>query len=335
MNIGSFIHQQCLASQNDKQLFTRLRVRCFRLLRKVILRFADPACQMDIRGNVLWMPLSHQLPLYACPGSNYDKILQRVADFIRTSEGHVCGIDVGANIGDTIRACANGSSQDRFLGIEPNPVFFEFLKKNVAHLPGAQLLQTVCTSADQTANYRIASSQGTAQFKTSNSAEGLAIETKCLDSILEQYVAFKQCNFFKIDTDGYDFEVMRGAKNLISTAKPTVFFECDVFGNPNYFEDTLKALRAFADAGYKHALVYDHLGYLFTQLKLGSAENFPQALFYQVASRRCYFDILVMRDASEFLRQEFDYFINATSNKECRTAAEQAAKQILEKFNQS
>ena len=334
MSVASFIYQQSLSASNDGRLPARLRAGCFRLLRKTILRFADPACQMDIRGNLLWMPLSHQLPFYAGPGSNYDKILQRISNFIRTAEGQICGIDVGANIGDTIRACAKGSNQDRFLGVEPNPVYFEYLKRNVAHLPGTRLLQAVCTSTDQTTTYRISSVRGTAQFEASDSQDGLAIETKCLDSILEQCAEFKACNFFKIDTDGFDFEVLRGAKGLIATAKPAVFFECDVFGNPNYLEDTLQALRFFADTGYKHALVYDNLGYPFSQIKLSNPADFPQSLFYQLASRRCYFDILVMRDAREFLKQEFDYFINATANKECRTAAEQAAKLILEKLDQ-
>ena len=334
MSVASFIYQQSLSAPNDGRLPARLRAGCFRLLRKTILRFADPACQMDIRGNLLWMPFSHQLPFYAGPESNYDKILQRVSNFIRAAEGRVCGIDVGANIGDTIRACVNGSSKDRFLGVEPNPAYFEFLKKNVAHLPGSRLLQAVCTSTDQTTTYRISSVRGTAQFEASESRDGLALETKCLDSIVEQFAEFKACNFFKIDTDGYDFEVMRGARGLIATAKPAVFFECDVFGNANYLADIQQALRFFADTGYKHALVYDNFGYLFSQIQLSSPSDFPQALFYQMASRHCYFDILVMRDAREFLKQEFGYFINLTANQECRTAAEQAAKSILGKLDQ-
>lgn len=333
MSLGSFIYRQSLPPLPEGRLPAKLRAWCFRVLRKALLRFTDPDCRMDIRGNLLWMPFSHQLPFYAFPGSNYDAILQRISAFIRTSEGRVCGIDVGANIGDTIRACDNGNSQDRFLGVEPNPKFFAYLKKNVAHLPGARLLQAVCTATDQTATYRISTVRGTAQFEASDSPEGLAIETKCLDSILEQFPEFKQCNFFKIDTDGYDFEVMRGAKRLLADAKPAVFFECDVFGNPNYLGDTQQALQFFADTGYKHALVYDNFGCLFAQLKLGSIGDFPQALFYQAASRRCYFDILVMRDAREFLKQELDYFIRSTANKERRMAAEQSAKSILERFN--
>lgn len=334
MSVVSFIYRQCLVPSEGGNLVTKLRAGCFRFLRKVVLKCADPACQMDIRGNLLWMPFSHQLPFYVGPGSNYDKILRRISDFIRASEGRVCGIDVGANIGDTIRACARDNPEDRFLGVEPNPVYFEYLKRNVAQLTGTRILQTVCTATDQQATYQISSVRGTAQFAASASAEGLAIETKCLDSIVEQFPEFKQCNFFKIDTDGYDFEVMRGAKGLLETAKPAVFFECDVFGNPNYVANTLKSLQFFASTGYKHALVYDNFGYLFAQLKLGNAGDFPQALFYQMASRRCYFDILVMRDAREFLKQEFDFFINSTPDKECRLAAEQSAKLILEKLNQ-
>ena len=330
MSFGSFIYRQSLASLTDKRLPARLRAGGFRLLRKAMLRFTDPACRMDIRGKILWLPLSHQLPFYVSPDANYDKLLGRVSDFIRTAEGQVCGIDVGANIGDTITACANGD-KDRFLAIEPNPVFFEYLKKNLARLPASRLLQAVCTSEDRTTTYNISTVHGTAQFAESTT-QGLALETKCLDTILEQFTEFKKCNFVKIDTDGYDFEVIRGARKMIAAARPAVLFECDVFGNANYFEDTLQALRFFGETGYRHALVYDHTGFLFSQISLNNTLDFPQALFYQLTSQRCYFDILVMRDAGEFLRQELDYFINSTANAERRQAAEKAAKKILERL---
>lgn len=330
MSFGSFIYRQSLASLADKTWSVRLRAGCFRLLRKAVLRVADPTCRMDIRGRPLWMPLSHQLPFYVGPGDNYDKLLGRISDFIRATEGSVRGIDVGANIGDTITACANGD-QDRFLAIEPNPVFFEHLKKNLARLPASRLLQAVCTSADRTTTYNISTVRGTAQFEES-SAHGTALETKCLDTILEHFAEFKKCNFVKVDTDGYDFEVIRGARKMIASARPAVLFECDVFGNPNYFEDTLQALRFFGETGYRHALVYDHTGFLFSQISLSNTLDFPQALFYQLTSQRCYFDILVLRDAGEFLRQELDYFTNSTANPERRQAAAQAAKKILEQL---
>ena len=34
-------------------------------------------------------------------------------------------------------------------------------------------------------------------------------------------------NFIKIDTDGFDFKVLRGANNTLKTYKPVIFFEWD------------------------------------------------------------------------------------------------------------
>jgi FkbM family methyltransferase len=287
---------------------------------------------MDIRGRFLWMPLSHDLPFCAKPDGNYDKLLRRISDFIRGTEGRLCGIDVGANIGDTIVACAN-DNKDRFLALEPDPVFFQYLKKNLADLPQCRLLQMVCDSEDRATAYRISSVGGTARFKKTT-AGGPAIHTKRVDTILGQFPEFQQCNFLKIDADGYDFEVIRGAQGMIATAQPTVLFECDVFGNPNFVADTFETLRFFSKTGYRHALVYDHLGFLFAHHELDKIEDFSQALFFQTTSQHCYFDILVMRDAGKFLRQELDYFVHSTPDPERRSAAGQAAKIILAQLDQ-
>jgi FkbM family methyltransferase len=322
MAIIAFIYRQCLVSEKNKRLFPKLRAKCFRIVRRIILQIADPACQMNIRGRVLWMPFSHVLP-FITHESLYDELLPRISNFIRASRGFVCGIDVGANIGDTISPCLTegGKDKDRFLAIEPTPLFFRYLKKNLERFPNVWLLQTLCDSKDSPGAYRTVPTRGTAAYEESNS-KGSIIRASKLDSILEQFPQFADCNFFKIDTDGYDFRVIRGASELIVRTKPVILFECDVFGNLNYVEDVFETLQFLAEAGYKKALVYDNTGYLLLGLDLTKTSCFAQALFHQLISERHYFDILTMHDGGQqFWEQELDYFVRSTSSEAHQIAA--------------
>lgn len=234
-------------------------------------------------------------------------MLRRITDFIRSSEGHLCGIDAGANIGDTILACAH-DPKDKFLGLEPNPKFLKYLEANTRRHPNICIRQVVCASEDRVGGYHISTHRGTARF-VSDAAAITEMKTVRLDTLLKELPEFKDCNFLRVDTDGHDFEVLRGARELIKSAMPEILFECDVFDNSKYVEDTLEALRFFAGAGYVDALVYDNLGYLFCHLKLSDVSQVPQMLFYQLINRQFYFDVLLLRDARAFLKTELDHFV--------------------------
>ena len=285
---------------------------------------------MLVKGRFLRMPFSHQLPVYLSGDGYYDSLIPRVTAFIRAREGRICGIDVGANIGDTILA-AFGDNKDQFLAVEPNPVFFKYLGKNVAEVQGVRLSKAVCGAMDGQASFSVATAAGTARLEQSAS-NGTAMECQRLDTLVSGYSEFSRCNFLKIDTDGHDFEVLRGARKLIAASMPVILFECDIFKNSNYVEDVLDALRFFASVGYKNALVYDNGGCLFGYLDLSNVSSFSEALFYQMINGKFYFDVLVMRDAGSFLAAEMEFFVKSTPAPECRAAAEQSAKLTAERL---
>ena len=123
-------------------------------------------------------------------------------------------------------------------------------------------------------------------------------------------------DILKIDTDGHDFEVIRGAVGVITQHRPAVLFECDPTDNPSYVTDCTAAITLFRQLGYRHFLLYDNLGHLLGKYSLDHPEVFYELLFYQLTSPLCYFDILVMKDEdlTPFHLQEIAYFAKATTN---------------------
>jgi hypothetical protein len=53
-----------------------------------------------------------------------------------------------------------------------------------------------------------------------------------------------------------------------------------------------------------------------------------QALFYELSSARCYFDVLVLPEVDVFMQQEFEFYMNGIRDPRWRTAAEHAARMV-------
>lgn len=326
MSVPSFIYQQWLDTCESESVPGKAYSFFFKNVRRFILRFSDPPCRMPVRNRQLWMPFSHQLPRYAWADSQYDALLPRLAAYLRQTRGRVCGIDIGANIGDTILAC-DLTGADQFLAIEPGPLYFTYLERNLGTHPNVRRLQFVCGNKDANSNFHITVVHGTAQIREAGAGE-TAIAAARLDTLLQTQADFSGCNFLKIDTDGHDFDVIRGARELIGRARPAVLFECDFFENPTYSADIEEIFQLFAAAGYRHALIYDNAGYLLTCLDPARPAAFNFALFHKLVTGKYYFDVLMLPEDGAFVRQELAWFARLAPGDAGKAAAKKIADLI-------
>lgn len=294
-----------------------------RLLRILLLRLlADPDIQYDVRGKKLIAPASHGLPSYIAEFPFYDELVIRLSKYIREKEKNLIMVDVGANIGDTIVA-ANNSKTDLFLAVEPNRRFVEYLRRNCRNVQNMTLVEVFLTSEESgQQGFFIDEFDGTAQISIGGNEK---IVTKTLDSLIDENLDFRKLNFLKVDTDGNDFEVIKGGRSSISAALPTVLFECDVFNNENYLYDLRDTLLFFREIGYSSMLVYDNFGYLFGSYNLAELHSFQSPLLYQLISKLYYFDILLVKPnlAHDFLQSELLYFAESSSSELLKKLASQ------------
>ena len=262
---------------------------------------------MPVHGRVININLSHDLPLYQARHPLYDTLPVRLANFLRLRNGHLVGIDVGANIGDSLVAFVSVAS-DQFLAIEPNPKFFQILQSNWKDDPRVIALPVLCSDVEEVANVQIIERRGTASVVKLTNGSGM--QQRTIDSLVIDYSFLNNCNLIKVDTDGHDFEVLDGAMFLIGRTKPAVLFECDVFGRENYTERILQIFQKFQRAGYGGFILYDNFGNLMGRYLFGRLENFFHLVFYQLSSAFHYFDILVLvdDDLHNFHGMEVEFF---------------------------
>lgn len=280
-------------------------------VRKLTIRlFKDPYCLLTIHGRTLQIPLSHSLPIYLQHHPYYDSLPSRLGSYMRAQCGHLYCVDVGANIGDTLAAFFQPDLEnDRYLAIEPHPLFYNYLYANWGGHNNVKLIKCLCSSSNTIGAHQILEKKGTASF--SKTDRGIKLESKTLDEIVTSIRDYAGINVLKIDTDGHDFEVIAGAKEFIATCRPAVLFECEASSDGSYVETCLDILNFFQSLGYSEFLLYDNFGYFMGKFSLVDLSAFTNLLFYQLVSEFYYFDILLLRDDNIglFYTSEVKYFI--------------------------
>lgn len=169
-------------------------------------------------------------------------------------------IDIGANIGDTTvpMALAAGSTGIA-LGFDPNPYVFKILEKNatlnkekqnIVPLPYAITVQEeefyYVSSEASFSNGGIAPTKDSRHGKFFHHEKIKGINLK---SFLEEKYPDKiaSLSFIKIDTEGYDKEIIKSISDLLAKYKPVIVAES--FGKSTN-EEKLELYDVIAKLGY-------------------------------------------------------------------------------------
>ncbi len=180
---------------------------------------------------------------------------------IKQKEGHV--LDVGANVGAfSLKTLKNTNHNLTIHAFEPNPFVYNQLEQNFS-------LNTLPPEHYKLNNIGLSNQQGFLDFywnkentgggsfaKNNNSTQSQKIAVTTID----EYVAKNQLEniaFIKIDVEGYEPEVLEGAKETLTQHRPTLFIEVspEWWRNNNY--DVLSVLTVFKELNYQFFPIID------------------------------------------------------------------------------
>lgn len=299
---------------------------CCSIIRKLLIKyFNDPSCVMTVHGHSLEMPLSHALPEYLACHRFYDRLPERLSEHLHQKHKALRCIDVGANIGDTI-AAMYGDSNDSFMAIEPSETFLRYLNLNWGKSVNVDIRSVICSSVSGIGNYEAKEGRGTASIR--QVASGDKKESISLDSLMTSGVFAEGVDILKIDTDGYDHEVLAGAAQLLKRWHPAVLYECDEACNEKYVEECISTLTLLQGCGYQHFLLYDNFGNLMGMNSMNDLACFRNLLFFQLTGCTMYFDILTMqeKDLISFFESEIHFYVDSMKDKQMQRTAKAALK---------
>lgn len=148
-------------------------------------------------------------------------------------------IDIGANVGDTtvpMALCAGPSGLT--LGFDPNPYVFKILQKNAELNPGKVRLIPVpyAISREDGEEYYFISSEASfgngAISPSKESSHGKFVFPEKVRGVnLQKFLQREypewqeKLSFIKIDTEGYDKEILKSISDLIEARKPVIVAE--------------------------------------------------------------------------------------------------------------
>lgn len=262
--------------------------------RDLVTPFYDPDIFYRIGKRKILIPFSHNLPIYINKYPGYVDNLIRAVMVSASKWKNFKMIDVGANVGDSAVIIKN-KIEIQMLCIEPDDKYFELLEKNVSEIRTVRCEKIFLGSEDGISNLELETNGGTGNLERKETNTNIGVNLHKLDTYLKIDPEFLTAKFIKVDTDGYDFLVLKGSKNFIKKSKPVIFFEYD----PNFFErikengenEFLNFLRG---NGYQKALLYDNFGRFMLSIDTGNKDSIEEIRNYVTRNNRVYFlDICV------------------------------------------
>ena len=237
-------------------------------LRRTYFRWRLALCRRPIRahrgGIVLELaaPDDEQMLQYFLCGASWCRSDTRVfRDLLGPGD---VAIDIGANVGfvTTIVARLVGP-EGHVVAIEPCRGTFAQLLRTLelnAPLPVTSLNLACGADAGTAEIYAISASSGLNTMRPSLAstvakAETVAVEP--LDSIVER-LALQKLTLLKVDVEGYEEEVLAGARRTLRTFRPAVYFEV----SDTYRDHSRRACALLRSLGYTVNLPEEELAAL-------------------------------------------------------------------------
>ena len=165
-------------------------------------------------------------------------------------------LDLGTNIGAILLPLCKQRPDIRVVGVEAAPWIFKFLEKNIAanKLQQVNIVNKALFDQDGLTIdfFSPADKFGKGSLSPVFSDKGVKVETVKVDSLIAA-MNMNKVNAIKVDVEGFEYFVFRGAEQLLlSDAKPHIIFEF-----VDWAERQAKGLEAGAAQRYLRTLGFD------------------------------------------------------------------------------
>lgn len=229
----------------------------------------------------------------------YDTALGKIAAVVNAKYSGLHAIDIGANSGDTA-ALIRETSEIPVLCIEGDPILLPLLIENVAKMGQGVQVERSFVGEDGTAiNLKSAHDLGRSACLVEAVDPCGQVKFRSLQAILSDHAEFRASKLIKIDTEGFDFKILRLSLDFIRLAKPVLFFEYAPHFLPEEPTAGLETLDALIESGYSDFLYYDNHGNFLLSTEASNRLLFSDLHHYLASNHRYgvavhYFDICAL-----------------------------------------
>lgn len=253
---------------------------------------------VDMPGN------NHQISLYKYH-ADWNNLLGTISVYMASKYPDVCAVDIGANVGDTI-AIIKTVIDIPVIGIEGDPVTYQFLEHNTKQFRNVTLLKQFLGDKKQTLQVEMEKSGWNTTLIPTEKGQELSLKT--LDELLEEnQLATPNVKILKVDCEGFDTIIIRGATGLLQKNTPVLFFEYNRTNMEAIGEDGLGTLFSLEKYGYRSIIFFDNYGRYMLKVPIDQHDLIKQLHAYSDDnnSRIGYYDICMFHENDAELAEKF------------------------------
>lgn len=272
------------------------------LYRKLIAKgYGDSIVKSHTNGQTMLCNFAHKLPFYRKEYPMYDRQLSTLCHFIHNELKHTINIiDVGANIGDTVLNI--GLKDAYYICIEGNDNYSKLINTNLKGRYNYTVEHCFLTDNPCDNNYLVETHNGTAKLVNSTDTEKRVFYS--LDQIINKRKKL-YIDLIKVDTDGFDFKVIRGATQCLQNWHPLLYFEWDKKYCTEQEEDPLSIFSLLNELGYTYCILFDNYGNYYDYTSTIETERL--SVFIENTNKEnypYYYDVLAINKFGNFTLEQ-------------------------------
>jgi len=208
------------------------------------------------------LPASNPLCFEHGKNPEYTAQLGRLAGCVFRAYPAGYAIDVGANIGDTA-AIIKSQADVSLVCVEGDAALIPLLERNLAQMGEAKACQ--CFLGERTETLQVVTNKDgwdttLIPIEPGASDSGKSVSLVSLDDLVKRLAFDRPCKLLKLDIEGFDLRVLRGAPKLLARDQPALHFEFNHENLTALREDGLEIFPYLASLGYDQMCIFDGQG---------------------------------------------------------------------------
>ncbi|WP_153798739.1 FkbM family methyltransferase [Foetidibacter luteolus] len=230
--------------------------------------------------------------------------IARLVNIVNEKYPDLVLLDVGANVGDTV-AIIKSIKDIPIVCIEGDELSYRYLQRNVAQFKHVTTIKQFLGETDSSINVTL-DKQGWNTTIIPGKEGASLVQLLTLDTVINDIPDKSKIKFLKIDTEGFDTIILRGAFNYLKQVKPVVYFEYNRDNMNAIGEDGLSTIFSLASLGYSDILFFDDRGRFVISASLSNEDIVSQLHHYANGSGSLiyYYNICLFHKEDETLAKK-------------------------------
>ena len=154
---------------------------------------------------------------------------------------HDTVLDIGCNKGSYLWTLSRAVPKGKVIGFEPQPLLFKYLRSQTKSmfLSNVQIEELAISSTSSTARIFLPKSEQTSPSASleenlnETEANSYIVETVSIDQYCENNSYLENIRAMKIDVEGHELSVLKGAREIIKNNRPLIVCESESRHLPN------------------------------------------------------------------------------------------------------